>query len=27
MKWCHEVEVGNVHYHESCILRGDDAIE
>ncbi len=27
MKWCHEVEVGNVHCHELCPLRGDDTIE
>ncbi len=27
MKWCHEVEVGNIHCHESCILHGDDTIE
>jgi hypothetical protein len=27
MKRCHEVEVGNVHCHESCPLRGDDTIE
>ncbi len=26
MKRCHEVEVGNVHCHESCPLRGDDTI-
>ncbi len=27
MKRCHEVEVGNVHCHESCPLCGDDTIE
>ncbi len=27
MKRCHEVEVGNVHRHELCPLRGDDTIE
>ncbi len=27
MKRWHEVEVGNVHCHESCPLRGDDTIE
>ncbi len=27
MKRFHEVEVGNVHCHESCPLRGDDTIE
>ncbi len=27
LKRCHEVEVGNVHCHESCTPRGDDTIE
>ncbi len=27
MQRCHEVEVGNVHFHESCTLFGDDTIE
>ena len=27
LEWGHEVEVGDVHCHESCIWCGDDAVE